>query len=133
MADLVPEQIDNSLKALKEDRDLQGALQANIKVGKDSKFTGMDGYEKVLQTDVDYVILATPPGFRPLHFEAAVRAGKHIFAEKPLATDPVGVKKIISSAETAKSKGLSVVVGLNNRHSKGSVEQIGRASCRERV
>jgi predicted dehydrogenase len=126
MADLVPEQIEKSLEALKGDRDLQGTLQANIKVGKGSKFTGMDCYKQIMQTDVDYVILATPPGFRPLHFDAAVRAGKHIFAEKPLATDPVGVRKITSSAEMAKSKGLSVVVGLNNRHSVGGMELVKR-------
>ncbi|MBW7995138.1 MAG: Gfo/Idh/MocA family oxidoreductase [Candidatus Glassbacteria bacterium] len=126
MADLVPEQIERSLDALKGDRDLQGELQANIKVSKDSKFTGMDCYKKVMESDVDYVILATPPGFRPLHFDAAVRAGKHIFAEKPLATDPAGVRKITKSAETAKSKGLSVVVGLNNRHSIGGMELVKR-------
>ncbi len=126
MADLVPEQIEKSLNALKGDRDLQGELMGNIKVDRSHRFTGIDSYKKVLETDVDYVILATPPGFRPIQLEAAVRAGKHIFAEKPLATDPVGVRKIIKSAEAAKSKGLSVVVGLNNRHSIGGMELVKR-------
>jgi len=126
MADLVPEQIGKSLNALKNDRDLKGGLLENIKVRKEHMFSGLDCYKKVLETDVDYVILTTPPGFRPSHFDSAVQAGKHIFAEKPLATDPVGVRKIINSAREAKSKELSVVVGLNNRHSKSAMETVKR-------
>ncbi|MBN2288520.1 MAG: Gfo/Idh/MocA family oxidoreductase [Candidatus Glassbacteria bacterium] len=126
MADIVPDQIEQSLKALKEDRDLQGELQKNIKVEKDHIFTGPHSYEKLLQTDIDYVILTTPPAFRPLQFEAAVQAGKHVFAEKPVATDPVGVRKILQSAQKAKDKGLSVVVGLNARHDKSVMETVQR-------
>jgi myo-inositol 2-dehydrogenase / D-chiro-inositol 1-dehydrogenase len=124
MADIASDQIEKSLKALKEDRDLQGALQKNIQVKKDHIFTGSHSYEQLLQTDVDYVILTTPPGFRPLQFEAAVNAGKHIFAEKPVATDPVGVRNILKSAQKAKDKGLSVVVGLNARHDKQVMEAV---------
>ncbi|MFC1613708.1 Gfo/Idh/MocA family protein [Gemmatimonadota bacterium] len=126
MADLVPEQIERSLNALKKDRDLQAGLLKNIEVTEDRKFSGIDCYKRVMETDVDYVILATPPGFRPLHFEAAVQAGKHLFAEKPLATDPVGVSKIIKSAKAAKTKGLSVVVGLNNRHNLSAIQTVER-------
>ncbi|MEA2063944.1 MAG: Gfo/Idh/MocA family oxidoreductase, partial [Gemmatimonadota bacterium] len=126
MADIAPDQIEKSLNALKNDRDLQGPLQKNIKVAKDHIFTGPDCYEKLMKTDIDYVILTTPPGFRPRDFEVAVQAGKHIFAEKPLATDPVGVRKILRSAQKAKDKGLSVVVGLNARHDKGVMETVQR-------
>jgi predicted dehydrogenase len=76
--------------------------------------------------DLDYVCLVSPPGFRPQHFEAAVEANKHIFAEKPLGTDPVGVRRIREAAEKAKGKGLSVVVGLNARHSLYSNDLVKR-------
>ncbi|HUU26998.1 MAG TPA: Gfo/Idh/MocA family oxidoreductase [archaeon] len=126
MADVGMDRIEESLKALKEDRDLQGPLAKNIKVEKDHMFIGMDAYKKVLQTDIDYVILTTPPGFRPQHYEASVQAGKHVFAEKPVATDPVGVRNILKSAENAKAKGLSTVVGLNARHDKSAMETVKR-------
>ncbi|HUU26997.1 MAG TPA: Gfo/Idh/MocA family oxidoreductase [archaeon] len=126
MADPFSEQIEKSLKALREDKDLQGRLLQNIKVRDDHKFTGMDCYQKLLRTDIDYVILAEPPGFRPQHFEAAVEAGRHIFAEKPLGVDPAGLRKVKKTAEKAKEKGLSVVVGLNYRHDKSNIETIKR-------
>ena len=127
MADIASDQIEKSLAALKADRDLQGeAFQKRIKVTKDMIFTGPDSFKQVLATDIDYVILTAPPGFRPLHFEEAVMRGKHIFAEKPVATDPVGCRKIRASAQKAKDKGLSVVVGLNARHDKGVVETVKR-------
>ena len=66
--------------------------------------------------DIDLVILATPPGFRPIHFEAAVNAGKHIFMEKPVATDAAGVAKVLESARKAKEKNLKVGVGLQRHH-----------------
>jgi len=124
MADVAPEQIEKSLKALKETRELQGELQNNIKVAKDHIFLGPDSFKQLLQIDIDYAILATPPGFRPLHFEEAVRQGKHMFAEKPVATDPVGCRNIRASAQKAKEKGLSVVVGLNARHDKSVMETV---------
>ncbi len=124
MADIGMDRIESSLKALREDKDLQGELQKMINVPKQNMFVGMDGYQKVLKTDIDYVILATPPGFRPPHMDAAVKAGKHMFAEKPLATDPVGCRQARAAAEAAKSKGLSVVVGLNARHDLAVIETI---------
>jgi len=124
MADLGMDRIDQSIKALREDKDLQGELQKMINVPKENMFVGMDSYQKVLQADIDYVILTTPPAFRPLHMEAAVKAGKHMFAEKPLATDPVGCRKARAAAEAAKSKGLSIVVGLNARHETAVMETV---------
>ena len=80
-----------------EDR-LQGSLKTlsrkhadKVDVPEENQFVGFDGYKKLLETDIDLVLIATPPGFRPVHFEAAVNAGKHVFAEKPLAVDPAGV------------------------------------------
>jgi myo-inositol 2-dehydrogenase/D-chiro-inositol 1-dehydrogenase len=79
-------------------------------------FTGATAYRSVMEQPVDIVLLATPPNFRPLHFGAAVAAGKHVFIEKPIAVDPVGVRKVIELGEEAKKKGLSVVAGTQRRH-----------------
>ncbi|MCK4966796.1 Gfo/Idh/MocA family oxidoreductase, partial [bacterium] len=79
-----------------------------------------------LETDVDYVCLTGPPGFRPMQFEAAIKAGKHVFMEKPVATDPVGIRKILNTAKLAEEKGLSVVVGFNFRHHVGIRETMDR-------
>lgn len=87
------------------------------KVGDDvSRFVGLDAYKELMNSDADVVILATPPGFRPLHFEAAVNAGKHVFMEKPVATDAPGVRRVLAANEIAKQKGLAVQVGLQRHH-----------------
>src|ERR1043166_1028955 len=85
---------------------------ARVDVPSERQFVGLDAFEKVLQSGVDVVILATPPGFRPLHFKAAVAAGKHAFLEKPIATDTSGVRLVRTSAEEAKQKGLAVQSGF---------------------
>ncbi len=82
----------------------------------DNRFIGFDAYKQLLQTDADFVILATPPGFRPIQFEAAVEAGKHIFMEKPVATDAPGVRRILAANQKAKEKGIAVQVGLQRHH-----------------
>ena len=112
---------------------LQGAYRAiksqhpqHVDVPKDRQFSGFDGYKGVLASDCDLVILATPPGFRPLHFEAAVNAGKHVFAEKPVATDVPGVKRFLAANEVAKSKNLAVAVGLQRHHEKQYIECVQR-------
>lgn len=79
-------------------------------------FDGYDNYQKVIATDCDYVLMATPPAFRPLHFAAAVEAGKHCFIEKPVAVDPVGARSVIATGEKARAKGLGVVCGTQRRH-----------------
>ncbi len=86
-----------------------------FKVSDDRKFTGLDAYEKVL-AQCDMVILATPPGFRPYHFEAAINAGKHVFMEKPVAVDAPGVRKVLEVAKIADQKGLKVAAGLQRRY-----------------
>ncbi len=79
-------------------------------------FSGADGYKKLLETDVDIVLMATSPNFRPVHFEAAIEAGKHVFMEKPVAVDPPGARRIMKAGELAKRKGLAVVAGTQRRH-----------------
>ena len=79
-------------------------------------FGGGDCYKKLFETNADVVVTATPPSFRPVHFEAAVNAGKHVFMEKPVAVDPPGARRIIQAGELAKQKGLAVVAGTQRRH-----------------
>ena len=106
-------------------RNLAG-LGAQCKVTEDKCFGGFDNYLKVINSDVDMVILAGPPGFRPTHFKAAIEAGKHVFMEKPVATCPTGVRMVIEAAKLAKQKGLGVVAGTQRRHSPNYVETIKR-------
>lgn len=80
------------------------------------RFHGFDAYRKVIEQPVDLVVLATPPNFRPVHFEAAVEAGRHCFIEKPVAVDPAGVRRMLAAGEVAKRKGLSVVAGAQRRY-----------------
>ena len=89
-------------------------------------FVGFDAYKKVIDTGVDLVILATPPGFRPMHLEAAVEAGKHIFTEKPVAVDGAGIRTVLAAAEEAKKKNLAVVAGTQRRHQAGYIESMKR-------
>jgi len=106
MGDMYPDRLDVSHNALKK------AAEEKIQVTPENKFTGFDAYKKVLESGVDLVILATPPGFRPMHLRAAVDAGKHIFCEKPMATDAPGLRSVIASANDAKAKKLALVAGF---------------------
>ena len=82
-------------------------------------FDGFSGYKKVLELPVDIVLLATSPNFRPVHLEAAVAAGKHVFMEKPVAVDPPGVRRVLAAGAVAKQKGLTIVAGTQRRHQEG--------------
>ena len=84
-------------------------------------FIGFDAFEKVIDSGVDVIILATPPFFRPQHFEAAILAKKHVFMEKPVAVDPVGARSIIASSKKAESLGLAVGTGTQRRHQRDYV------------
>lgn len=88
----------------------------------DRVFHDFDNYKKVIESDVDLVILATPPGFRPDHIEYAVKAGKHIFAEKPVAVDGPGIRRVLAAYEEAKSKNLGILTGTQRRHSADYLE-----------
>jgi predicted dehydrogenase len=97
---------------------------SNIDVPEERRFVGFDGYKQAINSGADLVILATPPGFRPIHFEAAVQAGKHIFMEKPVAVDAPGVRRVLAANAEAKSKNLMVAVGLQRRHDPRYIEAI---------
>ena len=118
MADAFPDQVERSyhtLTAEREDWGDRSDVSARVDVPTERRFSGFDAYRQVLPL-VDVVILTTPPGFRPIHFEAAVEAGKHVFMEKPVATDSPGVRTIMAAAERAKAKRLNVVVGLQRHY-----------------
>jgi predicted dehydrogenase len=97
-----------------------------VNVPSQRQFHGFGAYRQAIQSGADLIILATPPGFRPVHFEAAVEAGKHIFTEKPLAVDAPGVRRVLAANEQAKQKGLMVAVGLQRRHDPRYIETIKR-------
>jgi len=117
MADAFADRIENSVKAINKEITDSGLDQSKFAVTPDKQFVGFDGYKKAIAL-ADVVILATPPGFRPIHFEEAVNQGKHIFMEKPVATDAVGVRRVLAAAQIAKSKKLNVVVGLQRHYQK---------------
>ncbi|HEV3137453.1 MAG TPA: Gfo/Idh/MocA family oxidoreductase, partial [Pirellulales bacterium] len=122
MADVFKDHLDSSYRTLMK----QGNLNSRIDVPEDRKFVGFDAYQKALDAGPDLVILATPPGFRPMHFEAAVKANKHIFMEKPVATDAPGVRRVLAAAEESKRKSLAVGVGLQRHHQNVYLETIKR-------
>ena len=122
LADVFQDRLESSLKTLER----QGNLKNKIDVPAERQFVGFDAYQKALEAGPDLVILATPPGFRPGHFEAAVNAGKHVFMEKPVATDGPGVRKVLAAAAKAKEKNLGVGVGLQRRHQAAYLETIKR-------
>lgn len=97
-----------------------------IEIDSEKCFTGFDAYEKVIDAGVDIVLLVTPPAFRPQQFEAAIKAGKHVFMEKPVAVDPVGVRSVLVNAHRADEMGLSVITGTIKRHQKDYVETYRR-------
>ncbi len=94
----------------------------NVEVPDQNCFIGFDSYKKVIDSGVDVVILCEPPHFRPLSFEYAVQARKHIFAEKPVGVDPVGLRSVMAAGKMAEAAGLNVVVGTQRRHQKDYVK-----------
>jgi predicted dehydrogenase len=121
LGDLVPDRVESALNKLKE------AFPDRVKVPANRCFTGFDNYLGVCACpDVNLIVTAAPPGFRPIHLKAAVEAGKHIFMEKPVAVDPVGVRSVIASSNLAKQKGLAIVAGTQRRHQKLYLEMMKR-------
>lgn len=96
--------------------------EKNIEIPADKRFVGLDAYKQVIDSGVDVVIIATPPCFRPIHFQYATEKGKHSFLEKPICVDPVGYKLIVATAKQAKAKGLRVVTGTQRHHQRNYVE-----------
>lgn len=110
LGDVFQDKIDNCRAELKKKK--------NIEIPDEKCFVGFDSFEKVIDSGVDVVLLCTPPHFRPTHVEAAVKAGKHIFMEKPIAVDPVGARSVMVSVERAKQMNLCMVSGTIRRVQK---------------
>jgi len=132
LGDVFQDRLDDLKNKLKE--------QKNMEVPEENCFIGFDAFEKVLDAGVDVIILATPPKFRPEHFEAAVKARKHVFMEKPVAVDPVGIRQVIAAAKMAEPWELKIVTGTQRRHqrdyigvlqelNKGVIGEIVAANC----
>lgn len=119
MADAFEDRMENSYKVLVD------KFKDKIDVPKERRFTGFDAYQKAIAL-ADVVLLTTPPGFRPTHFEEAVNQGKHVFMEKPVAVDAPGIRKVLATAEIAKKKKLNVVVGLQRRYQANYRETMKR-------
>ncbi len=114
LADVFEDRLQSCRSSIREHR--------GIEVPEENCFLGFDAYERLIDSGVDVVLIATPPYFRPMHFEAAVNARKHVFMEKPVAVDPVGARSIMASARRADSYGLCVVTGTQRRHQRDYVE-----------
>jgi len=114
LGDTFQDRIDGCRNMLKE--------RFEVEVPDNMCFTGFDNYQKVIDAGVDMVILVTPPGFRPLHFKAAVDAGKHVFMQKPLAVDAVGTRSVLATAKQADAQGLCVVTGTQRHHQRSYIE-----------
>ena len=112
MGDVFRDHLDSARDSLRK-------LGDRVDVPDDRTFTGFDAYKQVIASGVDLVILATPPGFRPMMLKAAVEAGKHVFTEKPVAVDGTGIRSVLATYEEAKKKNLAVVAGTQRRHQAG--------------
>ncbi len=122
MADAFEDRLQNSLEILQKTED----VSTKVAVKPDHRFVGFNAYQELLGSGVDVVLLCTPPHFRPIHLRAAIEAGKHVFAEKPVAVDAPGVHSVLESCELARSRGLSVVSGLCLRYDNGFKETVRR-------
>jgi predicted dehydrogenase len=120
VADVFSKQIDGSLRSLGE------KFPDRVDVPEENRFVGLDAYQKLIDCGVDVVLLASPPGFRPAHLEAAVAAGKHIFCEKPMAVDAVGYRVAMAAVEKARQKSLNLVAGFCWRYSASRQEAFAR-------
>ncbi|MFN0166352.1 MAG: Gfo/Idh/MocA family protein [Bryobacteraceae bacterium] len=125
MADIFEDRLESSLTSLR-DGSKYPAIQDKIKVDPENHFVGFEAYRKVINSGVDIVMLCTPPGYRPIHFEAAIEAKKHVFAEKPFGTDPVGVRRFMTAAKKAAELKLTVMSGAQRRSQQDYVETIDK-------
>ncbi len=122
MADVFEDRLQGSLKGLKKD----GTVGDRVVVDQDHCFVGFDAYQQLIDSGVDVVLLATPPGFRPLQLKACIDAGKHVFCEKPVAVDGPGIRSVLATAEEARKKNLNLVSGLCWRYHQGTRETMQR-------
>ena len=132
MADIFADRIEDSLKQLMR----IDAIRHRLDVPPERRFVGFDAYQKAIDCGVDMVILTTPPHFRPLHYAAAVKAGKHVYMEKPVAVDVPGVRIVEEANVVAKQKNLKVAVGFQRRHEadcRDALRRIPRRPARPRA
>jgi predicted dehydrogenase len=122
MADVFEDRLEGSLRQLRS----QPKYAARIKVDPEHRFTGFDGFKKVLASEIDIVMLATPPGYRPEHFEAAINAKKHVFCEKPFGTDALGVQRFMEAAKKSQELKLTVKSGAQRRSQKNYLDAYRR-------
>ena len=121
VGDVFEDRLQQAMRALRS-----GPNRDRVAVDPQRRFVGLEAYRRVMESDADLVILAAPPGFRPLHVAAAVAAGKHVFAEKPIATDAPGVRQFLASCQEATDRKLAVAVGLQRRHEPAYQATISR-------
>jgi len=121
MCDIFEDRLEKSYRQLKESP-RNAKIADRVKVSPEHRFVGFDGYKKVLASEIDIVMLCTPPGYRPEHFEAAVNAKKHVFCEKPFATDPVGCRRFMAAAKKSEELKLTVKSGAQRRSQREYVE-----------
>ncbi len=127
IGDLFQDHLDAAPQSIQENLAKRDLPVKNIyKVTPETTFIGFDAYKKVIDSGVDMVILTTPPNFRPQHLRYAVEAGKHVFMEKPIAVDPVGVRSVLESSRMAQEKGLTLVAGTQMRRLSSNREVIKR-------
>ncbi len=123
MGDLFEDQLEKSIRRLRGGEEFP-EITDRVKVAPDRRHTGFDSYKKIINSDLDIVMLTAPPGWRPIHFEAAVQAGKHVFAEKPMGTDPVGVRRFMEAARESERKKLTVMTGAQRRSQQEYVQSV---------
>lgn len=133
LGDVFQDRVDETLKRLKDNNagkewscSKEWRHAEHVRVTPETTFTGFEAYKKVIGAGVDLVILAGPPAFRPMHLQAAIEAGKHVFMEKPVAVDPKGIRSILASSEAAREKGLGIVAGTQRRHQASYLEVMKR-------
>ncbi|QDU20499.1 Gfo/Idh/MocA family protein [Urbifossiella limnaea] len=122
MCDAFKDRLDSSLRELRNIR----AIAGKIDVTPERCFDGFDGYQRLLNSGVDVVLLCTPPGFRPQHLRAAIQAGKHVFCEKPVAVDATGVRSVVETARMAREKNLGLCSGFCYRYDQAKRETVKR-------
>jgi predicted dehydrogenase len=122
MADIFEDRLEGSLRRLRG----MEKFKDRVKVEPDRRFVGFDAYEKLLKTDADIIILAAPPGWRPLHFEACIEAKKHVFCEKPFGVDATGVRRFMAAAKKSEELKLTVVSGAQRRSDPFYLEHVDR-------
>src|SRR3982751_4891151 len=123
MGDIFEDKLEGSLGKIRGNPNF-GKFQDRMKVDAEHRFVGFDAFKKVLASDIDIVMLATPPGYRPMHFEAAIEAKKHVFCEKPFGTDPVNVRRFMAAAKKSEELKLTVMSGAQRRNATDYQETV---------